>query len=50
LRQQLLYKQDRTLTVLGLIILGGLALYLKQNEIAMGCTGALAAFLGGKLK
>ena len=53
LKEMLLYKMDRTLAVVGLIVLSGFALYLSTPEtITAGGLGigALATFLGVKGK
>lgn len=53
LKEMLLYKMDRTLAVVGLIVLSGFALYLRTPEtITAGGLGigALATFLGVKGK
>ena len=53
LKEMLLYKMDRTLAVVGLIVLSGFAIYLATPEtITAGGLGigALATFLGVKGK
>lgn len=53
LKEMLLYKMDRTLAVVGLIVLSGFALWLRTPEtITAGGLGigALATFLGVKGK
>lgn len=53
LKEMILYKMDRTLAVVGLIVLSGFAFYLRTPEtITAGSlgVGALAAYLGVKGK
>ena len=53
LKDMIFYKMDRTLAVVGLVVLSGFALYLRTPEtIAAGALGigALATFLGVKGK
>lgn len=47
-REMLLYKFDRTLAIVGLVIIGAVALYFKQTEIAMVCASGLGVYAGVK--
>jgi hypothetical protein len=51
LKEMLFYKLDRTLAIMGIIALGGMALYIRTAE-AMQVTslamGALAGYIGGR--
>jgi len=44
----LLYKLDRTLAIVGLVIIGAVALYSRQTEIAMVCASGLGVYAGVK--
>ena len=51
--QYMLYKLDRTLAIVGLIVLGGFALWRGGTEslqIAIAVVGALAGYVGGRSK
>ena len=49
--EQLTFKLDRTLSVAGVIVLGGLAIFFLKDQataIVTACIGALAAVLGAR--
>lgn len=51
LKEMLLYKIDRTLAILGIVILGAWALKIGTNEaiqIAMAAIGMLGGYVGGR--
>lgn len=52
LTQMILYKIDRTLAILGIIVLGIIAMTVKVPETAVqivnGAIGALAVYIGGR--
>ena len=53
LKEMLLYKLDRTIAVVGLVLLSGFAFYLRTPETVTAGglgIGALAAYLGVKGK
>ena len=51
IKEMLLYKVDRTLAILGIVILGAWALKIGTNEaiqIAMAAIGMLGGYVGGR--
>lgn len=48
LKELLLYKVDRTVAIVGLVLVALVALYLKQENVAMAAVGALGVYVGAK--
>lgn len=51
LKDSILYKLDRTLAVLGIICLGGWALYIgstESSQIGMAAISGLVGYIGGR--
>ena len=51
LKEMILYKVDRTLAILGVIVLGAWALYIGTTDsiqIAMAAIGGLVGYVGGR--
>ena len=48
IKQMILYKLDRAIVIIGLVLLGGYALYQKQMEIAALIIGGLVNYVGGR--
>ena len=50
-KQMVLYKLDRTLAILGIIVLGGIALFVGSTEslqISTAAIGGLVGYVGGR--
>ncbi len=55
LKQMLLYKMDRTLAIIGIVLLGGMAMFVENVTsealtVTTVCVGGLVTYVGGRVK